>query len=343
MSRRAPFSTWFWLAPLALASCFENARVDHGVAEDRGGVTAQAGTGGPRRVRVPTVQAPEQLLAALLREYQVRDTTGSWERHRERLLSDGQGAYRLDILEHQPAGQSQFAAPSDELLGRYERRQRYFVRYRDAHLRDAGLAQANYAWTEQRHAAPIAGRACRVYRAQSQHGFGAIELTVDAADGTLFGWALFDAENNEMQRLTTASIQLDPDLSGVVWSQPATVERDYLDSDDDRALLGFTPLRLVYVPEGFVHERALILVPNDASIRPLYLDVFHDGLQVVLVAQQSTGAGPGTIPPAPLHFVRNASIGGVGVVEGEVAGVNTYVAGALPLDELNMMIGSLQQ
>ncbi|TAH37053.1 MAG: hypothetical protein EYC70_08710 [Planctomycetota bacterium] len=328
------------------AGCFQ-AGNPAGATAGQAALSGQSGGGGRLlTVTVPDVQHPEEFLARVTREFQVASGGGALLRYRELLQSDGQGGIRLDVTGFAPDAQSGFGPPAQELQATYENRQRYMVKYRDAHLRDALRARQNYVWEEVPGTTTVASRPCQVYRARSRHGFGTVEMSVDVDSRMLLGWALIDAQGTEQQRLQGAALDLSPDLSNVVWSQPSTVDHPYTGSELDHAQLGFRPLRADYIPYGFGAAQRLVLQPLDTSVAPLYLEVYDDGLQVLLVAQQRVTPSGGQ-PAGTLVFARNCTIGGISVAEGEIAGSDgeastVYVVGSLPVDELNVVLGSMR-
>lgn len=339
-----------WLAVgasllLALASCLGSGGEGNEAGQESAaaGAPAAGAPTSPSALQPPLVSPPEAFLVQAVRELDLALASGGLERYLEVFSSDPAAGFRLDVTGFATDPQAPFSAPGAGLIGAYQRRQRYLVHYRDAHLRDWPQLLRSYAWEEEAGSYSLAGRDCRLYRARSLHGFGSVELYVDRSNGMVLGWTLQDAQGKAVQALRTTALDWNPSFPGMTWSAPAAGERTYSGRQDD-LLLGFRPLEARYAPDGFETTRRLILTPYDPSLDIIYLEILDDGLQVFLTAQMKAppgGAAGGQ--QGPQFAARMAVLGGIRVLEGEIRGRHVFVVGSLPEDELLAVFGSMAE
>ncbi len=313
----------------------------------------QAARGGNQSVllhELPFVRYPEEFRADENRLVELRSGGGPLQGYQERFLSDGQGNFRLDLKGFRPGQGQSMVSPTSLQTDTWERRQRFLVHYRDLHLGPQRAAMRNYDFFHVPGAFPVAGRAGEKFEARSRRGLGRVEFVVDQQTRMLLQWAFYSPSGELLGRLTVQTIQKNPDLTGVLWSARAVDEAPYRGSIDN-PLLGFSPLKVRYVPDGFALKRRRVLLSSPITDN-LLLDVFSDGLRTLFVAQQKgdpallsetyrLGLDGGK--PARSLFARESLVGAVRVFEGDVFGLNVFVVGPVSRDELMTVFGSLSR
>lgn len=303
---------------------------------------ASADARGATTVAKPSLTYLEDHDVRATREFRVYDALGQATSYREELRADGTGEMALAILEYLPAGTSTWMAPDGSLLASYAEQDRYLIKYRDFHLgHDAGLL-SNYQWQERNGTVTVAGETCRRIRGTSRHGFGEVEFTYRESDDLLLGWVSFNAAGNPTTELVTTSLDWTPDHTGVAWSTPAVGETPYAGSIDN-PLLGFTPQEPDYLPPGYflVEERLLLAGGIMSGLGNLHVAMYSDGVHRLFIAQQRLISSPelGLLDKAVA--VRLATIGGIGVAEGDYRGRRLYVVSHLSKDEIQTVFGGL--
>ncbi|MFQ5747909.1 MAG: hypothetical protein ACE5H3_00460 [Planctomycetota bacterium] len=323
-------------------------RTHHGSA-----AMAQASHGGNQGITLhvlPKVRYPEEFLVQVDRLVEMRSREGVLQGYQEQFLSDGQGNFRLDLKGFRPGQGQGLVAPSPLQADTWERRQRFLVHYRDLHLGPQRAALGNYEFTSLPGTFPVAGRDGDKFEAVSRHGLGRVEFVVDRQTRLLLQWAFYSPGGELLGRLTTQTLQKNPDLNGVLWSTRAVDEAPYR-GEIDNPILGFAPLKVRYAPDGFAlkRQRLLLSAPTTGN---LLLEVFSDGLRTLFVAQQKgdpaligeayrSGLNGGK--PARSLFARESLVGAVRVFEGDVFGRSVFVVGPVGRDELMTVFGSLSQ
>jgi len=260
----------------------------------------------------------------------------------EVLWADGEGRFRLEALESLDDDDPQWDPVSPELQMEYEVRGGFLLRFRDPHLGHPHAYTTNYDWYRDPQPHQVAGRACTLWAGRSRHAFGGVDLIVDDASGLLLGWSLYDPGLVERASCRVKSVDLDPDLKGIVWQQRAVASEEY-DPQLHQQRVGFTPIEPLYVPPGFYEKSQEVLasgpllgVPHDLHVR-----VYHDGVQSLFVVEQrAAGAVPGATEE-PVTTVRHSRVAGIEMVEGRIDGVEIWIAGTLPAVELETIFGSL--
>jgi len=331
-------------ALLLLAACKGGAASNTGAGQQNalyGGGGPGGSNAGARTDRAPSLQYLENVPARAEREVQSRGYDGVLRRFREVLQSDGLGQLRVDLDAVWHPASSSWIAPHPLVASLYGPRSFFFVRHRDLHLgHEVGL-YGNYAWELQPGTVTLAGRVCLVTRARSLHGHGPIDLMHEQSGGLLLGWTLYAADGvTVMAKLETTALDLNPNLSGVNWIADQVSEENYEAAVHD-SLLGLKPRPPSAPPAGFYRAEARVV--NAAhlftSVQYLYLERWSDGLRNLFLAQHRIPAAPEA--DGQLHLARRSQEGGVVVVETDLDDRHVFGLGALPADEVEMVIASL--
>ena len=331
---------------LALASCLP---MD---ADSKSIQMAQSGSGSGTPVgavasifSLPPMVHPESILVRAERVLTQVGLNGNLERTLEVFLADGQGSFRLDIGGFSPYSTGPFFPPPALLVASYFDRQRYLVRFRDPHPGSPEEVHKNWDWETLAATHALAGVDCLQHQATSRHGFGQVVFRVDPSNDLLLGWEVSDGQGRLIRKLETQALDFNPDLSGVLWSQPLVSERDWQEGDE--ALLGVSPLQARYLPPGFEFQserflEASLVLPG---VPDIHFRVASDGIHPLIIAQhqaQGLGGGPsGGTESAPIETARWCRYGGIQVVEGQISGRQAYLVSPLPSDELLAVFGSL--
>tara|TARA_B100001964_G_scaffold241750_1_gene314878 strand:+ start:1157 stop:2179 length:1023 start_codon:yes stop_codon:yes gene_type:complete len=285
---------------------------------------------------------PEDATLRQDRTYEVVDASGNLDRYREILWADGTGQFSLEIAGVAEDGLPSFSAPDAFWQSSYLTRQRYLVHYRDFRIHNENQVRRNYTWSELPGTTTMAGRNCSRYLAESVYSLGSVEFVMDQQSKLILGWIRRDGAGNLVCQMSTDALNETPNLSGVVWSQAIAPEQEYNGPPDDN-LLGFSPNPVIYYPAGFSHGVQRIIlsqVTYGSQIPNLHLEVLRDGLVNIMVAQQLEVIGGGGAFPE-IIIAREAEIGGIRVMEGDVQSIRTYVIGSLPSQELLAVLGAM--
>lgn len=331
-------------ALLLLAACKGGAAGSTGAGQQNatyGGPGLSGGNPGARTDRAPSLQYLEHLPARAEREVQSRGYDGVLRRFREVMHADGLGQLRVDLDAVWHPDTSSWIAPHPLVATLYGPRSFFLVRHRDLHLgHEIGL-YGNYAWELQPGTVTMAGRVCLVTRARSLHGYGPIDLVHEQASGLLLGWTLYAADGATVQAsLATTALDLNPNLSGVAWIADLVPEQNYEAATHD-SLLGMAPRQPSAPPQGFYRAEARIVNAAHlfSTVHYLYLERWSDGLRNLFLAQHSIP--PPQVADGQLHTARRTQEGGVVVVETDTDDRRIFGLGALPADEVEMVIASL--
>ena len=294
-------------------------------------------------IDIPQFQYPEQFNLQSTRELRLFNASGLAERFEESFHSDGAGQISLMVNSHAATGMSSWSPPSTELVASYFSRQSYLVKYRDLHLGSRLSLQRNFRWTEQPGVVQVAGIDCRRINAHSVEGLGDFDFLV-AADSTdlLLGWTTYDVQGNPVMQMETTSVDFTPDHSGIAWATPLVAEQPYTDLIDE-PLLGFTPITPQYLPPGFYMLEKRLLLANGilTGLGNIHAALYSDGIHLLFVAQQQLVSNPTLTFLSGASLVKFASIGGIGVAEGDLPGKRIYVVSQLPTEELQTVFGSM--
>lgn len=331
-------------ALLVLAGCKGAAASNVGAGQQNstyGGGGQSGVNAGARSDRAPSLQYLENRAARAEREVHSRGYDGVLRRFREVLFSDGQGQLRVDLDGVWDAASGAWIAPHPLVAALYGPRSFFLVRHRDLHLgHEIGL-YGNYAWELQPGTVTMAGRVCQVTRARSLHGYGPIDLVHEQATGLLLGWTLFAADGTTVQaKLETTALDLNPILAGVAWIADLVPEQTYESAAHD-SLLGLVPRQPSAPPHGFYRAEARIVNAAHlfSTVQYLYLERWSDGLRNLFLAQHSIP--PPAVVDGQLHTALRTQEGGVVTVETDLDDRKVFGLGALPADELEMVIASL--
>jgi hypothetical protein len=285
---------------------------------------------------------PKDTLLRQARTYEVIDANGRSDRFQEVLWADGLGQFSLDVVGVAEDDSVAFSAPGTFWQSSYITRQRYLVHYRDFRIHNENRVRQNYTWTELPGTVSMAGRTCVRYLAESIYSLGSVEFVVDQQSNLVMGWTRRDSAGALVCQLSTDSLDETPDLSNVLWSQPIAPDQDYNGPTDD-SLLGFSPNPVIYYPAGFSHgEQRIVLaqMTYGSQMPNLHMEILSDGLVNMMVAQQLRTGSPGGVFPEVV-LAREAEVGGIRVMEGDVRSVRTYVVGSLPSQELLAVLGAM--
>ncbi len=331
------------VALLGLASCLpQNSATD---ATGRSMAMSGSGQGNTNVFdkSLPNIVYGEDILVREERTYRVLGKDGLWDSFFEEFSSDGSSQFALELVQVAMDDASVPVTPSLYWLDAYATRDRYMTKFRDPHLGEEATIRQNYLWRSLPGLRSIAGRDCLKFRAESNYGFGSFEFYIDNQNDHLLGWQRIDPTGALAAEMEVTTVNYAPTFTNQVWSQPMAPERDYDQLNDD-VLLGITPQRTLYLPLGFTLNRQRFvdaeqvfgtLVPN------LYFEHYSDGIQNMFVVQSKITSA--AAPKADINFANRADLGGVRIVEGQVADGQVYVVGSLPRQELLAVYGAMQK
>ena len=294
----------------------------------------------PSWIPFPTLAYPEDRLVKQTRLWQVANDSGSYDFFRENFYADGLGQIALSLEELDLGSSGVFSLPSNLWQATYLHRQRYLVRYRDLHLGTESLVRSGYEIQSLPAPRTVSGRSGVVWKATSRFGYGKIEFVVDQLDDLLLEWSRFDSNGVLLASMTTESLDPNPDLSSVLWSEAAAPEQPYTGSADD-PLLGFSPMSQAYVPAGFVEQSQRMILTEQVFgtlVPNIHLVVYFDGVRYFMVAQQSPESH--VSDPQARALAVKSEFGGIRLLEGAISGAHLYVIGSLPWQELLAVYGS---
>lgn len=301
-----------------------------------------AGTGaGARTDAPPDLVFPESQLLRAGREFESWSASGEVTRIHETLTSDGAG--RLQVLADavwDEAAQT-WNAPHPLLAALYDSRAMFLARLRDLHLHRKGLF-ANYRWETAPGTTMVAGRNCETTRAISLHGLGPVDFVHESGTGLLLGWTVWNSAGNEpLMRLTTLTLDEQPNLAGMSWAQDLIPEQAY-DPNLHDALLGFVPRQLDHPPAGFYREKAVVADVRGVTpaVSFVYLEHWSDGVRTLFVMQHSLGGG--TAASVEMSVARMSREGGVVAVETDLGDRRVAAVGTLPDSDVLMVVGDLR-
>ncbi|MFK5956845.1 MAG: hypothetical protein QM477_10415 [Planctomycetota bacterium] len=299
----------------------------------------------PNLIEIPSFVYPEGQAISLDRIFHVRNASGDLERVQETFLADGLGQTRLDAIGYAP-NQAQAFVPAPSMLQmNYLNQMRFMVKYRDPHLGERVGLLRNFRWSADPVPVQVAGVSCTKYTAESKHELGDVEFLADSQTGLLLGWTYFDNIGQVLMRMETTSMNLNPNLGGVVWSVPLVSDQAF-DMSNDLGLLGFTPMEPEYLPPGFYPEAAWLRFSAGAAFQStsnMLVKIFSDGIHLVFVAQhtQDNRGQIGLSLANKVVEVYESDLGGIRVAEGLFGKQKLYVASLLEMDEIETVFGSL--
>lgn len=306
-----------------------------------GGSGLSAGSGEQRTDRAPSLVYLESFAVRATRELELADHAGALHKYQESLLADGQGQMRLDVTGVWDETTQSWTAPSQLLASLYVPRTFHLLRHRDLHLRHPHAYYSNYEWIAVPGVTQVAGVNCQRTRARSLRGDGDVELLHAVSDGLLLGWTMWDAAGTAVAaRLTTTSLELAPDLTGVQWAQDQVQDAPYRAEEHD-ALLGMSPRSTQAPPTGYYLARRTFVNTNNlgVSMPPLYVEEWTDGLRTMFLAQHRATQTPGA--RGALRTIQRSQEGGVRVVEGQAASLYGFALGHLPTGDLELALAGL--
>jgi hypothetical protein len=250
--------------------------------------------------------------------------------YRETVSADGQGQFAIDPLE---LLEPQLApAPAAQFLVMQKVRERLMFRYRDFEIRDLVAFAANYEAIFTGQTVDVAGRSAERLRIQRRtvpdrrflvdvdpdNGL-VLRAREELLDGTLVSLSEYE------------SLDLTPDLSGVVFSQSVTGETSLAPgaavSFDD---LGFVPPQPKQVPAGWsLIETARLSDPTDDRVWAKL--VYSDGVDPLFFLVSEPAApelqiAAGSSSPQSAS-VSALTIGTWTVLQGEIASHDVVVMG----------------
>jgi len=259
---------------------------------------------------------------------------------RESITTDGHGNYSVE-----PLGPQGTSVPDWGVFELTQRaREGFLFRYRDFTVRDPELFESN--WNVMPLApTQVAGRACQAYRLVRVVGEAiAYEVSVDRETGLILASHEFDAGGREVASMDYESLQLQPDLSAVVWHVPANDERPFDAHEYPRVPVaeprllpdGFAPLELKTVSDG-QGEQWLKRTYSD-GIEPLFfLQRLDEPTPGKPLRQRARDVGTLSASPSAVVVFH---LGPVTAVQGELEGFNLLVIGKTSEAELLDLIES---
>lgn len=251
---------------------------------------------------------------------------------RERVSADGHGGFAieaLDVLDPQMSTHDR-----DLLLSLQSIRQGMNWRYRDFAIQDPELFEQNYTATATGANVVIAGVTCLELRIERIDQSGTLHMVaVDSTTGLVLASRETTLDGQPVSQMVFESLQLAPDLSGVVWHQRTNQEIALPITGDVTAQLGFEPLSPRFLPSGYqLIERARIQHPMDQT--PWAKLTYSDGVDSLfflhggpLLAGNGVSSGtpaiqadlvvvaeaePWTVAQGNLHGQRVIAMGKVG-------------------------------
>lgn len=280
---------------------------------------------GERLAVLPRLREARDVAHAGTRRVELYERSGDDARYlayRERVASDGAGAFALEPVEpltDVAGGWSSFALVQRQ-------RAKFLVRYRDFAVRDEALFLRNYRLYDRGPAAPVAGRACEhlsVRRADGSHGY---ELALDEETGLLLDAIELDGEGRVLSRVTYESLELRPDLSSVVFHRSTIEEVDHALDLALRESFQAPLLEPRLLPQGYELRQASTLL-DDQDQRWAKL-VYTDGVETLFFAQALRDERAAALPPLPegdeLLVLQQ---GAVTMASGNIRGERLVLAG----------------
>lgn len=289
---------------------------------------------------VPQILYLEQVAVFAEREVHLWDDD-SQTAMREELRSDGEGNSRLDVTGYRATHDSDWEEPSPTTEMMYELRGPFLMGFRDLHLGHPHAYGMNYEWFVDAKPHEVAGHRCLKWSARSIHGYGGADLLIEESTGLLLGWTVLGADLKPRTSLTTTRLELNPEFAAdISWQRRDEVVLDAYNSDVHPARLGFTPKAPLYLPPGFYLESEH--VASDGSGLEVYISQFHDGLLPLFVAERTVASMTDhESDQIIIDKVRRSRFGGMELVEGAHRGLEIYVIGGLPGEELYTVFGSM--
>ena len=312
------------LAALALGAC------DTWAAETD---NSSAGVQKSTSILQLMVGASERVEMQGVRRYEVRwsDAAGAHTLlYRETVSADGQGQYAIDPLE---LVEPQLApAPAAQFLVMQKVRERLMFRYRDFEIRDLDAFSANYEAVFTGQTFDVAGQTAERLRIQRRTAPDRrFWVDVDPDNGLVLRAREELLDGTLVSHSEYESLDLTPDLSGVVFSQSLTDETLLAPGAAmTYDALGFVPPEPRQVPDGWsLVETARLVDPTDGRVWAKL--VYSDGIAPLFflvsepeAPQLQVVASAGT--PQAVR-VRALSIGAWTVLQGEVASHDVVVMG----------------
>lgn len=184
---------------------------------------------------------------------------------RERVSADGHGAFAIESLEliEPPMSNSQHAL----FIALQSLRQGMNWRYRDFSIHDVGLFLQNYRVTDTGVLDVVAGHPVIELLVERVDQSGSLyTLLVDSATGLVLKAHEESQEHVLISEMCYESLELAPDLSGVVWHQELNNEEPLPAIGPLTATVGFEPLVARALPAGFqLLERTSVIEPLNNS------------------------------------------------------------------------------
>ncbi len=185
---------------------------------------------------------------------------------RERVSADGNGAFGIESLQvlEPPMSNTEHAL----FIALQSLRQGMNWRYRDFSIHDVGLFLQNYRATDTGATGlVVAGRSVIELEVERIDQSGSIyTLLVDPLTGLVLKAHEESQEHVLISEMCYESLELAPDLAGVVWHQKLNDEQSLPTIGPLTAMVGFEPLVARALPVGFqLQERTSVIDPLDHS------------------------------------------------------------------------------
>jgi hypothetical protein len=256
---------------------------------------------------------------------------GGW--YREEILTDGRGHYAIE-----PLDSGEFDAFEWEEFALFQRAREGFVfRYRDVLVREERLFERNWRTTRLAEPEVVAGRTCeRVRLERTVPSTYAIELAIDPETGLVLASREFDSGGTRVASMTYESLDLDPELDGVSWHEPANAEQALDPRQPLERVVDVPVLVPRLLPNGYGElERSTL----DAGGKRWLKLVYTNGIEPLFFLQVVRDDGPGFARAADVSGPEASSVivfdlCGTTAVQGRVDGVEVLVVGKTAEAEL---------
>lgn len=197
----------------------------------------------------------------------------------EEACSDGQGNFAIEMVDLVSPETSRYQETVFALT--QKNREGFFYEHRDFRIVDPELFFTNYTLTQTGVTDQIAGRTCSEFRVDRRSGVGTSHrVWMDDENGLILRSIEEDAQGNAIYSMEFESLDLTPDLSGIVFHQSLVTEQPFDPRNPPQAILGYEPREPRLLPDGFqLHEA--VLVHEASSSVPWAKYVYTDGLDEV--------------------------------------------------------------
>ncbi|HUR28830.1 MAG TPA: sigma-E factor regulatory protein RseB domain-containing protein, partial [Planctomycetota bacterium] len=220
-------------------------------------------------------------------------------------------------------------------------------RYRDFAIHDLGLFLQNYRTTDTGGTANVAGRTCRLLSVERADQSGSIyTLCVDEPTGLILDVREETREGVLVARSTFESLNLAPDLSGVVWHQPGNNEQTLSIRGQLTPYVGFEARAPRSLPAGYqLLDRSSVLHPQEGSL--WVKETFGDGVESLfflhggpIIAGNGIKSG---VPEIQADLVEVASAAPWTVAQGNLRSERVIALGKVAETDLLSMLRSAME